>query len=76
MTFQLGLQGEIDRAFFTSVLLVLGAFGQDHRVRNELIGSWRQLQGKLLLHIVTASQSFPEGLGGTDHRVPSPRSVL
>ena len=76
LTFQLYLRGGIDTALFMSVSLVLGALGRDHRVRNELLSPWCQLWGKLLLHTVTASQPFPEGLGGATAVCPSPEVVL
>lgn len=63
-TLQLDLQGCIYTAFPTSVPLILGELGLDHRMRRELIKPWHQLGVRLLLPLVTASQAFLEGLRG------------
>lgn len=76
LTFQLDLRGGIDTVLFLSVPLVLGALGRDHRVRNELLSPWCPALGETASAYVTASQSFPEGLGGASTVRPSPEVVL
>lgn len=73
LTFQLDLRGGIDTVLFLSVLLVLGALGQDHRVRNELLSPWCPNFGGNCFCIFDRLSVLSRGAGRCHHCVPVSR---